>query len=90
MKENVQVFSIEDVMDVPKEYEIVSVPKLNLSDSVRNYLDTNKMTYQELAEKAEVTERDVLDIMQVNDYRFEVLLKVLHAMELSFSLATTK
>lgn len=73
---------INDILGIPEEYNIVSKPKLAISDNIRKQVEKKSTTLQEVAESVGLKYENVTSVTSVHEYSIDTLLKVLHGLDM--------
>ncbi|WP_139384676.1 hypothetical protein, partial [Salmonella enterica] len=59
-KDGIVEMNIEDIMDVPNEYYSISVPKLKITNAIKEGLEKNKLSVRKLAEKVNLKHPQII------------------------------
>lgn len=81
MKENenkVTYESLEDIMDVPEDYYIISEPKLKIVKAISEKTKQDGLSIRGLAKKIGMHHPQVIKVTSAGNYTIDTLLKVLH------------
>lgn len=82
--------NIKEILDIPSSYHIVSVPKLEISNQIKNALTTNSTSIRKLADKVGLKHPQIVRITSANNYNIDTLLKVLDGLDLEIVIKPKK
>lgn len=77
-----EVKDINEVMDVPKDYYVVSVPKLKISKAIADRLKEENLSVRKLAEDIGVHHPQIVRVTSGQNYTIDTLLRVLDRLDL--------
>lgn len=77
-----EIKNIEEVLEVPKDYHIVSVPKLEISKAISERLKEENLSVRKLAEDIGVHHPQIVRVTSVQNYTIDTLLRVLNRLDL--------
>lgn len=86
MDTNIKTFTLQDLNNVPPEYFSISVPKLEITRSIKNAVGKQNITVRKLAEKAGMKHPQIVRVTSCENYTIDTLLKVLDALNLSIEI----
>ncbi|MCM3008471.1 hypothetical protein BLL41_21815 [Bacillus sp. FMQ74] len=85
-KDGIVEMNIEDIMDVPNEYYSISVPKLKITNAIKEGLEKNKLSVRKLAEKVNLKHPQIIRVTNGKNYNVDTLLKILDGLDLEIEI----
>jgi HTH-type transcriptional regulator/antitoxin HipB len=89
-KENKEFYDIFEIMDVPKEYHSISVPKLNITDQIKAALEKKELSIRKLANNIGLKHPQIIRVTSANNYNIDTLLKILDGLDLEIEIKPKK
>lgn len=86
MTENMKVYDINDIMEVPKEYHSVSVPKLTITKKIKESLKEKKLSIRQLGEEIGLKHPQIIRVTSAKNYNIDTLLKILDGLDLEIEI----
>ncbi|MCB7160036.1 helix-turn-helix domain-containing protein [Bacillus subtilis] len=85
-KDGIVEMNIEDIMDVPNEYYSISVPKLKITNAIKEGLEKNKLSVRKLAEKVNLKHPQIIRVTNGKNYNVDTFLKILDGLDLEIEI----
>lgn len=82
MTENIKVYDINEIMDVPEEYYSISVPKLEITKKIKESLKEKNLTIRKLGDNIGLKHPQIVRITSAKNYNIDTLLKILDGLDL--------
>lgn len=79
---NIEEINIEEIMDIPKEYNYISKPKLIITDEIKKALDEKNMSIRQLAENIGMKHPQIHRVTGLKNYNIDTLLNILNGLDL--------
>jgi HTH-type transcriptional regulator / antitoxin HipB len=81
MKEK-EIVDITDVIDVPKEYYSISIPKLEITQQIKNALDEQNLSIRKLGKEIGMKHNQIIRVTSSQSYHIDTLLKIIDGLGL--------
>ncbi|MGF7535309.1 helix-turn-helix transcriptional regulator [Bacillus mexicanus] len=88
MNSNIKVMNIEEIMDIPKDYYIVSEPKLNITKAIKEELDNKNLSIRGLAKCLGMKHPQIIRVLGANNYKIDTLAKIIKGLEMELIIQT--
>jgi len=85
-KKDDEIYDIFEIMDVPDDYYRISVPKLKISDKIREALKKKKLSIRKLSNNIGLKHPQVIRVTSANNYNIDTLLKILDGLDLEIEI----
>lgn len=88
MNSNIKIMHIEEIMDIPKEYYIVSEPKLNITKAIKEELNNKNLSIRGLAKRLGMKHPQIIRVLGANNYKIDTLAKIIKGLEMDLIIQT--
>lgn len=85
-KKDDEIYDIFEIMDVPDDYYRISVPKLKISDKIREALKKKNISIRKLSNNIGLKHPQVIRVTSANNYNIDTLLKILDGLDLEIEI----
>ena len=86
MNNDIKTFKLQDLNTVPPEYFSISVPKLEITKSIKEAIAKKNTNIRKLAEKAGMQHPQIVRVTSCENYTIDTLLKILDALDLTIAI----
>lgn len=90
MTENVKLHDISEFLDVPDNYYRISVPKLNITKTIKERLDEKDLSIRKLGDNIGLKHPQIIRVTGGNNYNIDTLLKILDGLDLEIEIKKRK
>ncbi|WP_416807035.1 hypothetical protein [Bacillus safensis] len=84
--ENIEVRNISDIMDIPEDYNKLSIPKLNITHKIKEGLDKKELSMRKLAQNIGLKHPQIVRVTSAKNYNIDTLLKILDGLDLEIEI----
>ncbi|AMK71536.1 MULTISPECIES: helix-turn-helix domain-containing protein [Bacillus] len=84
--ENIEVRSISDIMDIPEDYNKLSIPKLKITHKIKEGLDKKELSIRKLAQNIGLKHPQIVRVTSAKNYNIDTLLKILDGLDLEIEI----
>lgn len=84
--ENMEVRNISDIMDIPEDYNKLSIPKLKISYEIKEGLERKGISIRKLAENIGLKHPQIVRVTSAKNYNVDTLLKILDGLDLEIEI----
>jgi HTH-type transcriptional regulator / antitoxin HipB len=88
--ENINVRDISDIMNIPEDYYKLSIPKLNITEKIKEGLDNKKLSVRKLAENIGLKHPQIIRVTSSKNYNIDTLLRILDGLDLEIEIKQKK
>ncbi|MGD6969367.1 hypothetical protein ACQCVP_23570 [Rossellomorea vietnamensis] len=82
MAENIETYDISELMDIPDDYYTISVPKLEITQKIKEGLNTKDLSIRKLADNIGLKHPQIIRVTSANNYNIDTLLKILNGLDM--------
>ncbi len=86
MEKQQEVYDINEIMEVPDDFYVISKPKLQISKVIKEVMDQKDLTFRNLADKIGMKHPQIVRITSGNNYNIDTLLKILDGLNLEIEI----
>lgn len=90
MTENTELHDISEFMDVPKDYYVISVPKLKITQKIKESLEKKDLSIRKLGENVGLKHPQIVRVTSAKNYNIDTLLKILDGLDLEIEIRPRK
>ncbi|QII26903.1 hypothetical protein G3M81_23200 [Bacillus paralicheniformis] len=76
---------LNDIMEVPDDYYIISEPKLKITKAIEEQLNKKNMSIRGLGEKINMKHPQIIRVTSCRNYNIDTLLKILDGLDLEIT-----
>lgn len=73
---------ISEIMDIPKDYYILSEPKFYISKQIEQALNEKEMSLRQLAKEINMHHPQIVRVTSIKNYNIDTLLRILDGLDL--------
>lgn len=86
MGEQLEIYDLNDIMEVPDEFNTISKPKLQISKILKEVMDQEEFTFRELAEEIGMKHPQIVRVTSGKNYNIDTLLRILDGLDLEIEI----
>ncbi|MBD8497890.1 helix-turn-helix domain-containing protein [Paenibacillus arenosi] len=86
MTKDIIVHDLQNLIDVPREYYSISIPKMEITRCIKNELGERNLSIRKLADEVGMKHPQIIRVTSGENYNIETLLKILDALDLEIVL----
>jgi len=90
MSKQLEVYDLNDIMEVPKDFYAISKPKLQISKILKEVMDQKNVTFRDLADDVGMKHPQIVRVTSGKNYNIDTLLKILDGLNLEIEIKTKK
>lgn len=86
MNNDIKVHDLHDLINVPREYYSISIPKSEITHRIKEALGERNLSVRKLADKVGMKHPQIIRVTSGENYNIETLLRILDALDLEIVL----
>ena len=86
MPEKIEFHDISELMNIPEDYHSISVPKLKITDKIKEALEQEDLSIRKLAANIGLKHPQIVRVTSANNYNIDTLLKILNGLNLEIEI----
>ncbi len=90
MGKQLEVYDLNDIMEVPEDFYVISKPKLQISKILKEVMDQKNLTFRDLAEDIGMKHPQIIRVTSGKNYNIDTLLRILDGLNLEIEIKTKK
>lgn len=86
MTEDIESYDISEIMDIPQDYYRISVPKLKITEQIKEGLINKHLSIRKLSENIGLKHPQIIRVTSAKNYNIDTLLKILDGLDLEIEI----